>query len=96
MSVFVCLMRGEYDSILKWPFRGNITIQLVNHSNDRDHHQQTVHFNDTAIFRGAGKRVTSGERDSGWGIRQFLFIFNPYIDNDCMTFRVTYVTVHSV
>ena len=55
MSVFVYLMRGEYDSILKWPFRGAITIQLVNHKNDRDHYQKTVHFNDAAIFRGAGR-----------------------------------------
>ena len=100
MSVFVYLMRGEYDSILKWPFRGAITIQLVNHKNDRDHYQKTVHFNDAAIFRGAGERVTSDERGAtAWGIRRFLIIIInscPYIDNDCMTFRVTNVTVHSV
>ena len=29
VSVFVYLMRGEYDSRLVWPFRGDITIQLV-------------------------------------------------------------------
>ena len=33
VSVAVHLMRGEYDSRLVWPFRGDITIQLVNHNN---------------------------------------------------------------
>ena len=37
VSVYVHLMRGEYDSRLVWPFRGDITIQLVNHNNDHDH-----------------------------------------------------------
>ena len=36
VAVLVHLMRGEYDSRLVWPFRGDITIQLVNYSNDQD------------------------------------------------------------
>ena len=40
VSVSVHLMRGEYDSRLVWPFRGNITIQLVNHNGNINH---TVH-----------------------------------------------------
>ena len=28
VSVYVHLMRGEYDSRLVWPFRGDITIQI--------------------------------------------------------------------
>ena len=32
VSVYTCLMRGEFDSHLKWPFRGTISIQLVNQS----------------------------------------------------------------
>ena len=45
VSVAVYLMTGEYDSRLVWPFRGDITIQLVSYSNDQDHYEQTVHFN---------------------------------------------------
>ena len=30
VSVFVHLMRGEHDDKLKWPFQGDITIQLLN------------------------------------------------------------------
>ena len=29
VSVFVHLMRGEFDNILKWPFRGTIIIHLL-------------------------------------------------------------------
>ena len=48
VSVYVHLMRGEYDSRLVWPFRGDITIQLVNHSNDLNHYEEIVHFSDGA------------------------------------------------
>ena len=40
VSVFTCLMRGEFDSHLKWPFRGDITIQLLNQLEDRALQQQ--------------------------------------------------------
>ena len=38
-SVCVYLMRGEYDDRLVWPFRGDITVQMVNQISD-----QRVHF----------------------------------------------------
>ena len=101
VSVYVCLMRGEYDSRLVWPFRGDITIQLVNHNNDRDHHEGTVPFDNTTV---AGERVTSEERATGQGFYQFISHTvvesstrtRRYIDNDCLTFRVTKVVVRSV
>ena len=30
VSVFVHLMRGEFDNYLTWPFRGDVTVQLLN------------------------------------------------------------------
>ena len=30
LAVCVCLMKGEYDNSLKWPFKGVVTIQLLN------------------------------------------------------------------
>ena len=44
VSVLVHLMRGEYDSRLVWPFRGDITIQLVNHNNDQDHREYILYY----------------------------------------------------
>ena len=105
VSVFVYLMRGEYDSRLVWPFRGDITIQLVNHSNDDDHREKTVPFSDAAVAYGSANRVTTGERATkGRGIPQFISHTEVesstetrrYIDNNCLTFRVTNIVVHSV
>ena len=40
VTVAVCLMRGEFDDLLKWPFRGDFTIQLK--KNDPPHYQMTL------------------------------------------------------
>ena len=108
VSVSVYLMRGEYDSRLVWPFRGEITIQLVNHNYDQaeNHHELTLHFNNAAASSGRiSDRVTSGEKAGyGWGLHQFIphttvkssTKTRRYIINDCLTFRITKIVVHSV
>ena len=107
VSVYVYLMRGEHDDKLTWPFRGDITIQLVNQNEDQDHVENIVHFTDengAAADRISG-RVTSGERAKcGWGFA--TLISHPtlestagtkqYLKNDCLKFSVTQVLVHSV
>ena len=104
VSLYVYLMRGEYDSRLVWPFRGDITIQLVNHNNDHNHHERTVYFtSDAAVASGASNRVTSGERGGAWGYATFIphtvvessTRTRRYIINNRLTFRVTKIVVHS-
>ena len=46
LSVHLYLMKGEYDHMLKWPFRGSIIIRLINQIGDECHHEQTTKFND--------------------------------------------------
>ena len=48
VSVFNYLMRGEYDNELLWPFRGEITFQLINRRADEGHVEHTAHFDDSA------------------------------------------------
>ena len=106
VTMLIHLMRGEYDSRLVWPFRGGITIQLVNHYNEKDHCELIVPFNDAAVASGnVSDRVTSGERAAkGWGNSKFISHTavesstetRRYIINDCLTWRVTKITVHSV
>ena len=45
LSVFVALMRGEDDQHLQWPFESDISYQLVNWREDKQHHEGTVRFN---------------------------------------------------
>ena len=71
ISIFTCLMKGLYDDHLKWPFKGNITIQIVNQAGDHDHIEYTMQYNDETPDNTAG-RVTMGERSRGWEFHKFL------------------------
>ena len=104
VSVYVHLMRGEYDSRLVWPFKGDITIQLVNCNTD-DHLEEIVFFDDDAVAGGVADRVTSGDiATEARGIPEFIShtdvesssSTSRYIDNNSLTFRITKVKVYSV
>ena len=95
--VCVYLMRGEYDDRLVWPFRGDITVQVVNQSSDQNHKEYTFKFNDKCAISSCS-RVTSGEK-AGSGSIQYVFTLvdseNMYIKGDTVKFRVTKVSVAS-
>ena len=71
VSTFTYLMKGSYDDHLKWPFRGQVTFQIVNQAGDHDHIENTITYNDQTPDENGG-RVTHGERSRGWGKHQFL------------------------
>ena len=106
VSAYVHLMRGEYDNRLVWPFRGDVTIQLVNHNSDQDHHEWNVHFDDASDDGRVSSRVPLMRTRSGTGrgFRQFVphavvescVETRRFIINDCLTFRVTKIVVHSI
>ena len=96
LSVFVCLMQGEFDDQLKWPFRGDITIQLVNQKKDRDHVIKT--FYSSSAGERACERVMITERiNNGWGIGQFLphaQLQPKYLKNDCIKFYIKKIDLY--
>lgn len=70
-SVFVHLMHGEFDEELKFPFQGDITIQLLSHEDDY-HCQHTIRFSDK-ILDVLGARVMTGDRAVfGFGVSKFV------------------------
>ena len=71
ISVFTSLMRGPYDDHLKWPFRGEITVQIVNQAGDHSHVEKTIPYNDKASEVNAG-RVVGKERANGLGFHKFI------------------------
>ena len=101
VSVGIHLMQGEYDEQLKWPFPGDITIQLLNQSRDESHWEKTVPFTDRAGDKHAG-RVMGKEKAVGLGKPQFiahteLNIENKeYLRNDCLKFRISRIVVKSI
>ena len=97
VSVFVHLMRGEFDNSLKWPFQGAITVHLLNQQQNKGHYEDTVRFTDTTPDDTAG-RVTDCVMSKGWGWNHFIsydkLTYDPatncqYLCNDSLRFRIT-------
>ena len=97
IAVYVQLMRGEFDSSLKWPFRGDVIIQLINQRQNKGHYENTIPFTDTTPDDNAG-RVTDCVMNQGRGWPQFIsydkLTYDPatdrqYLCNDCLRFRIT-------
>ena len=102
VTVGVHLMRGGYDDNLVWPFRGDVTLHLVNRKVDEGHVEWTIPFNYCTPNDVAG-RVMEGERALR-GPGQFQFISHSalgygrnteFLDKDALEFQVTSVKVHS-
>ena len=79
MSVYVHLMKGEFDKNLVFPFRGKIIVQAINQMEDKNHVEFPVMFDeetDPDGKLGASVRfwdnIRSGYSSEGWGISNFL------------------------
>ena len=70
LSLYVYLLKGEYDDQLKWPFNANITVQLLNWSRDNGHEEKTIpHHKGPLDYR---TRVTGDIAPGGRGYPQFI------------------------
>ena len=100
MSLYLFLMRGEYDSELEWPFKGVVTIQLVNTEREDGHIKITLDCRKCPFERETQYEMA----DWGFGVEEFIShkeLFNktaehPYADseyvlNDCMHLRIVKV-----
>ena len=84
VSVFVHMMKGDYDDQLKWPFHGDITIQILNQSGSEEHDTLILDVTNDDDF---GKRVILGDRSTGLGYPKFLphtRLYPHYLKNDCL------------
>ena len=104
VSVYACLMRGEFDDHLKWPFRDHVTIAILNQLEDNSHITGSIRFT-ISVNKEVIGRVTDGERASGFGYPTFVahadLPYNPaknrqYLKYDCLQFRVIKVDKRAV
>ena len=65
VSIYTHLMKGPFDEHLKWPFRGEVTIQIVNQAGDHDQKEMTIRYTDDTSEECAGC-VTDKDRSGGW------------------------------
>ena len=96
VSVYIYLKRGEFDDDLKWPFRGDIEVSLIDQDEKR-HYSQTIGFTEDLPDNHAG-RVTEGNISEG-GCGYFRFISHNdlqpnYLKNNCLMFQITSVIIN--
>ena len=93
ISVLVHMMKGEFDDQLQWPFRGIITVQLLDQEGGEDHWMKEIYMYllDRTPDEVAGK-VENGERSKkGWGLFQFIKhskLQPKYLKNDRLCFQI--------
>ena len=46
MSIHTCITQGPFDGDLKWPFRGDVTIQIVNQAGEINHRERVIDYTD--------------------------------------------------
>ena len=106
VSVFLHIMRGEFDDTLKWPFHGEVTVQLLNQRKNAKHHEKTLiqaadcsleHFDD-CVARVEGLQ----HYGPGWGHDTFISHEKlgysarknrQYLMDNCLKFQVNKVVV---
>ena len=91
VSLYSCLMKGEYNDKLSWPFRGEIAVELLSQDpTHREGNHYTIQYDDNVVDRFA-RRVTVGERSPGWGDHTFLLhwtLFEGQLFENSTTHRV--------
>lgn len=105
LGVVVHLMKGEYDDNLKFPFCGDITVQLVNQNKESaDHCNKTFNLTKACGADVVNRVTTTGEfaRNNGWTHIEFVLLEDlelnkslnrQYLKNDCLKFRVMSVVI---
>ena len=96
VSVYVCLMKGENDHQLQWPFEHNVTCGILNWKRDESHVIKTVPFKDAEARD--KERVTSRQvSPSGRGYQKFFSHASlydssnehvQYLNEDCLCLQV--------
>lgn len=98
VSVFIYLMQGDFDSELKWPFQGDIVVQLLDQTGEDDH-ENTVRFTKNTEESTAG-RVLNKERANGApGVHEFIAhsdLKPKYLKDGCLQLKVISATVFSI
>ena len=95
VSVYACLMKGDNDDSLSWPFTGTVTFELLNQLEDKNHHKMTITFTVNSVV---SQRVVDREKGPGWGYPEFISYADlahkpltntQYLKDDTLIFRVS-------
>lgn len=96
VSVFLSLLKGEFDNQLKWPFRGSITIQLLNQEADSQHYTECINYRDGMPDQMSCRVMDEKRSAKPWGKVKFIAhkdILSTFLKNDSIKFCVSKVDV---
>ncbi len=69
VSIYACLMKGNHDDTLTWPFLGTATFKLLNQLEDENHYKATIGFKDNEL----SKRTVKGDGGvDGRGFHKYI------------------------
>ena len=102
VSLFVYLMEGVNDDILTWPFNGEITVQLLNWSENRQHQRKIISFNDNDDNKYRSRVFMRERAANGLGYNQFIrhadLDYNQckdtqYLQDDTLCFEISCINL---
>ena len=94
MSVFVCICKGEFDSLLEWPFNHKISLTLLDQCENMESRQHVTYVvkpnpcKENKPFLGR----PTGDRNASFGAQRFVELdvvnSNNYIMENCIFIKV--------
>ena len=99
VSVYINIMKGEFDDRLLWPFRGDLTIRLLRNNSETWYYEKVISFTERIHPRVSGRVVKGDKLIQGFGIDQFipqdsLTTSSGYIQDNSLRFRILTSQVH--
>ena len=86
VSVYAYFLKGKYDTKLKWPFAGTVTITLLNQERDDDHYENIMTISST-------ENLKPGTAIDNWGYPKYIphseLNSKPYLRDDTLYFKVS-------
>ena len=97
VSMYACLLKGENDHTLEWPFCGDITVEVLNWRGDHGHYKNVLCL-DAPHLNSHSRVMTDVTCPSGYGEYKFMPIstlLSKYLEDDCMRVHVTNVVMYN-
>lgn len=103
LAVHCCIMKGEHDHNLAWPFMGDIYVQIQNQLGDFDHYEKIIQYAEDTGENKSGQVIT-GDKNYLHGFHQFISHQElaldqsrncQYLKGDAIDFQVIKIDVKS-
>ena len=97
MSLYCYLMPGKNDDSLKWPFKGTISVSILNQVEDSEHFNIELWSSHHVVPDAVAKKPVGIRNEKGWGYSQFIWLSEiedftatkQYLLNDALFFRIS-------